>query len=190
MCFVFSRKLIKFCEICTASPKGAPLHPEHLEVLKQEIDIRMCMVQEATTVNALNHWKESKSLVAPSGSNVVIQKAEEIVSLEGVSNEKENILVDVADERKQRRIKMKKEQHRSPLTLVHEMVREISTRLLLSTVRKELCELVGKNCAWEKKLKLAVATHLKPGYRLYYWMDTPLVTESMLQGKEIHSFAS
>lgn len=163
-----------------ASSKGPPLHPEHLEILKQEIDIRMCIAQEAEFTKSINERKLSNGLASTSGASNLAKNSESS-SLTPNNHSHGSKASDVKVEASKEHLKHK--DSGSPLVLVHEMLHEISTRLLLSAIRKELRRLVGERYIWEGKLKLAVATRLKPGYRLYYWMETPLVTDAILQGK-------
>lgn len=183
-------RLTKILCYFPASSKGPPLHPEHLELLKQEIDIRMCMAQEAALTSNINERRLSNSLASTSDASHLTQVSEGS-PLNPVVHSGKNEALDIKLTPVEAEHSAKKQANSSnsqaSLVLVHEMLHEISTRLLLSAIRKELRRLVGERSVWEGKLKLAVATRLKPGYRLYYWMETPLVTDAMLQGKAVKS---
>ncbi|CAD7695460.1 unnamed protein product [Ostreobium quekettii] len=71
-----------------------------------------------------------------------------------------------------------------PIDLMHQILREVCGRLLISFVRKSCRRLVAKGGPWEGQARLAVAAVLNPGYRMYYWEGVPFISSDMLQGKQ------
>ncbi|GMH32875.1 hypothetical protein BSKO_00709 [Bryopsis sp. KO-2023] len=165
-------------KLMTASSKGPQLHEEDHELLKQEIDIRMCMAQEAVAVKEINAMRMESHGQASTRADDTNERPGQRSGGKSIEEQQ------CSSKKKKKRAREIDEECQAPIVLAHDMLREISTRLLLNAIRKELLALVKKGFLWEGRVKLAVANHLKPGYRLYYWMDTPLVTDSMLKGKQ------
>ena len=73
------------------------------------------------------------------------------------------------------------EQHAAPLTWVFDICRDTACRAILSSVRSSMKMFVSDISCPKGSCRLVMSKQLKPGYRLYYWIGVPFVTDRMIE---------
>ena len=69
-----------------------------------------------------------------------------------------------------------------PLHLLFDMCQDTASRAILSSIRSSLKTFIAEDSASKRRCKLVVSRHLRPGYRLNYWTDVPIIVDRILQG--------